>query len=120
MSRTHTARSTESALVPYVNVHEDAAGITLLADLPGVSKEHLNIQVEADVLTIEGAVSFAAAEGLKSLHAELRVPRYKRAFTLSRELDAEQVSAELQNGVLKLRIPKKAHAQPRKISVTLN
>ncbi|WP_341674908.1 Hsp20/alpha crystallin family protein [Niveibacterium sp. SC-1] len=121
MAYTQTNRSVETAaLVPYVDVHEDATSITLFADLPGVSKEQLSVQVDADVLTIEGAVSLAAPEGLGSLHTELRVPRYRRAFTLSRELDAEQVSAELQNGVLKLRIPKKAHAQPRKIAVTLN
>ncbi len=111
------ARQTEAALVPAVNVIEDAEGITLYADLPGVSKENLSLHVDADVLTIEGAMNLASQEGMNSIHAEVELPRYRRAFTLSRELDADKVSAELNQGVLKLRIPKKDHVQPRRIAI---
>jgi HSP20 family molecular chaperone IbpA len=114
------ARRNEAALIPAVNVIEDAEGITLYADLPGVSKEKLQLQVEADVLTIEGEMAFAPSEGATSIHAEVESPKYRRAFTLSRELDAEKVTAELTHGVLKLRIPKKDHAQPRRIAITLH
>jgi HSP20 family molecular chaperone IbpA len=113
-------RQNDAALIPAVDVIEDAEGITLYADLPGVSKEKLNLQVESDVLTIEGEMSFALPEGTASVHAEIESPKYRRAFTLSRELDAEKVVAELANGVLKLRIPKKDHAQPRRIAVQLH
>lgn len=109
--------SRQPALLPPVDVIEDASGITLLADLPGVSKDKLNLQLAADSLVIEGDVDIAVPEGMESRHAEIRMPRYRRAFTLSRELDAEKASAELRNGVLKLRIPKAEHAQPRKIEV---
>jgi HSP20 family molecular chaperone IbpA len=54
---------------------------------------------------------------MEATHAEIGLPRYRRAFTLSKELDSEKVSAELRNGVLKLRIPKAEHAQPRRIEV---
>jgi HSP20 family molecular chaperone IbpA len=109
--------SAEAALMPPVNVFEDAAGITLYADLPGVPRDRLNLQVEADTLTIEGEVSLDTPEGMEATHAEIGLPRYRRVFTLSKELDSEKVSAELRNGVLKLRIPKAEHAQPRRIEV---
>lgn len=107
----------EPAVLPLVDVFEDAAGITLYADLPGVPKEALHLQLEADSLTIEGEVALTTPQDLESVHAELRLPRYRRVFTLSRELDSEQLHAEFKNGVLTLRIPKAAHAQARKIEV---
>jgi HSP20 family protein len=110
----------EPALMPPVDVFEDSSGITLFADLPGVSKEKLNLQMESDSLTIEGELTLDAPEGLESGHAELRVPRYRRVFTLSRELDTEKAVAEFKNGVLKLRIPKAEHAQPRKIDIKVS
>lgn len=107
----------EPALMPPVDVFEDAAGITLFADLPGVPKDKLNLQLESDSLTIEGEVALTTPDGMESSHAEVRVPRYRRVFTLSRELDSDKAVAEFRNGVLKLRIPKAEHAQPRKIEI---
>ena len=107
----------EATLLPPVDVIEDASGITLYADLPGVSKEALHLQVEADTLTIEGAMSLTMPAGLESTHVEVGAPRYRRVFTLSKELDADKVAAEFDQGVLKLRIPKATHAQPRRIDV---
>ncbi|MCL4760382.1 MAG: Hsp20/alpha crystallin family protein [Burkholderiales bacterium] len=105
----------EAALLPPVDVVEDASGITLYADLPGVTREGLNLRVEADTLTIEGEMALQVPEGMQASHAEVQVPRYRRVFTLSKELDPEKVSAELKHGVLKLRIPKAEHAQPRQV-----
>jgi HSP20 family molecular chaperone IbpA len=117
VSKQAKSAAAEATLMPPVNVFEDAAGITLYADLPGVPRDRLNLQVEADTLTIEGEVSLDTPEGMEATHAEIGLPRYRRAFTLSKELDSEKVSAELRNGVLKLRIPKAEHAQPRRIEV---
>jgi len=105
------------AMLPRVDVLEDDGGITLLADLPGVPKEQLELKVEGDTLLIEGAVALPAPERLQAVYAELRVPRYRRSFTLSRELDTGRIEANLKDGVLNLRIPKHAHAQPRRIQV---
>ena len=110
----------EAAVLPPVDVIEDATGITLYADLPGVSKEQLNLRVEADTLTIEGEVVLNAPEGLQASHAEVQVPRYRRVFALSKELDPEKIVAELNHGVLKLRIPKAEHAQPRKVQIRVS
>jgi len=107
----------EPALLPPVDVIEDAGGITLFADLPGVPKDKLNLQLQADSLTIEGEVVLNTPEGMESGHAEVRVPRYRRVFALSKELDSEKAVAEFKQGVLKLRIPKAEHVQPRKIEI---
>jgi HSP20 family protein len=109
----------EPALLPPVDVIEDSTGITLYADLPGVPREKLSLHVEADTLTIEGEINLATPEGMEASHAEVSLPRYRRAFTLSKELDSGKVSAELKNGVLTLRIPKAEHAQPRRIAINV-
>ena len=109
----------DPAIVPPVDVIEDASGITLYADLPGVSREKLNLQVESDTLTIEAESALNVPEGLTSSHTEVGLARFRRVFTLSKELDTERVSAELAQGVLTLRIPKAQHAQPRRIEVQL-
>jgi HSP20 family molecular chaperone IbpA len=108
------------ALLPPVDVIEDANGITLYADLPGVSKERLHLRVEGDQLAIEGEAGVATPEGLAPTHVEVGLTRYRRTFTLSKELDADKVSAELAHGVLRVQIPKAAHAQPRRISVNVH
>lgn len=107
----------ENALTPPVDVVEDAKGITLRADLPGVSRERLQLHVEADTLSIDADLDLALPEGLQSSHTEVGLSRYHRSFTLSKELDADKITAELANGVLTLRIPKAQHAQPRRIEV---
>jgi HSP20 family molecular chaperone IbpA len=111
------AQRPQPALVPAVDVIEDAGGITLYADLPGVPRDKLDIRVEGEQLTIEGELQLPIAEGLEGTHAEVTLPRYRRVFSLSRELDCDKVAAELRDGVLTLRIPKAEHAQPRRIEV---
>jgi len=112
-----SAAREEGTLLPPVDVIEDAQGITLYADLPGVPKDKVTLHVEADTLSIEGEVALEVPEGMQASHAEVRLPRYRRVFQLSKELDANKVTAELNHGVLKLRIPKAEHAQPRKVEI---
>jgi HSP20 family protein len=116
-TRNETPERRQPALLPPVDVVEDASGITLYADMPGVPKDRLVLRVEADTLELEGEVVLPQPEGLTASHAEVQVPRYRRSFTLSKELDADKVSAEFAQGVLRVRIPKAEHAQPRRISV---
>ncbi|HEX3140932.1 MAG TPA: Hsp20/alpha crystallin family protein [Rhizobacter sp.] len=108
----------QRAVPPAVDVFEDASGITLLADMPGVPKDQLDLKVEGASLLIEGGVQPLTPDGLEAVYAEVRVPRYRRSFTLSRELDTAHIEASMKDGVLTLRIPKQAHAQPRRITVT--
>ena len=111
------ARREGPAITPPVDVCETQEGITLYADMPGVAKDKLSVRVEADTLSIEGEITIATSAGMEASHAEVQTPRYRRAFTLSSELDADKVEAEFKHGVLKLRIPKAEHAKPRKINV---
>ena len=104
-------------LRPPVDVIEDAAGITLIADLPGVSKDNLHLRLEAQSLTIEAAMTLDLPAEMEARHVEVRHQHYERTFALSRELNGEQATAELNHGVLTIRIPKSQDAMPRKIPV---
>ena len=119
-TRNETAQRSDAALMPPVDVIEDSTGITLRADLPGVPKDKLKLQVEARTLTIEGEVSIAMPESMEATYVEVSVPRFRRVFTLSKELDTGKVSAEFKHGVLSLRIPKAEHAQPRRIDIKVS
>jgi len=112
-----STRYSDAALTPPVDVVEDSGGITLFADLPGVSRDKLSLQVASDTLTIEAESGLSIPEGLESSHTEVGLGRFRRVFTLSKELDTNAISAELSQGVLKLRIPKAQHAQPRRIEI---
>jgi HSP20 family molecular chaperone IbpA len=108
----------QPALLPPVDVIEDAEGITLYADLPGVPKERLDVHIDGEVLVIEGEMGLEMPRDMEATHIEVSLARYRRVFTLSRELDPERMSAELKQGVLKVRIHKAEHAKPRRIEVS--
>lgn len=116
--QTTTPESDQRAVLPAVDVFEDDAGITVLADMPGVSRDRLELKVDGDALLIEGHVGSSTPDGLEAVYVEVSVPRYRRRFTLSRELDTAHIDAQLKDGVLTLRIPKQAQAQPRRIAVS--
>jgi HSP20 family protein len=110
-------REPEFMLRPAVDIFENDHGITMLADLPGVSNDRLNLQVDKDTLKITGDAAIGATQGMEPLWAEIRAARYERAFTLSSELDAENITAAMKNGALTVNIPKRAEVRPRKIQV---
>ena len=121
MSQSNPNRETTAAdapaMVPPVDVLENEAGITLKADLPGVSKDGLNIRVDGETLTIEGQVSLGEAKQLDPVYAEIRTAQYRRSFVLSRDLDTSRIDATMKNGVLTLTVPKLEQAKPRRIPV---
>ena len=104
-------------IVPPVDVFEDESGITLLADLPGVSRDRLGVRVDGESLLLEATASTAQPENMQLIYGEAQYPSYRRQFTLSRELDASRIEASLKDGVLKLGIPKLEEAKPRRIEV---
>ncbi|NIE86255.1 MULTISPECIES: Hsp20/alpha crystallin family protein [unclassified Burkholderia] len=105
------------AVTPAVDIVEDSEGITLWADLPGVSKAGLDLRVHDNRLTIDAQVSLPQTEGLRVQHAEWRAPRYLRSFVVSPHFDTARIEANLRDGLLTLRIPRRAEALPRKIEV---
>ena len=122
---THMAKTDQApslpgqAMIPAVDIAESPSGITLFADMPGVSKEGLSIRVEGDNLTIEGQAQIGVPENIELLYGEVRRPYFRRVFTLSRDLDPAKIKARLKNGVLEMRIPKAEEAQPKRIEVKI-
>jgi HSP20 family protein len=102
---------------PAVDILEDAQGITLYADLPGVNVEGLDVRVEGDTLFLSGTSNLALPQGAQPVYAEQRSLAFRRRFSLSGDLDASNIEAKLANGVLTVRIPKTPAAQPRRIEV---
>jgi len=107
----------EEAIRPAVDIFEDDTGITLLADMPGVSKERLDVHVDHDSLSIEGLSDIDMPKEMEALYADVRSTRYQRSFSLSRELDGDNIKANLKDGVLTVHIPKRVEHKPRKVEV---
>jgi HSP20 family molecular chaperone IbpA len=112
-----TAREQALALIPAVDIYENAQGITVTADMPGVSKERLIIQADRNNLLIEGEAAIEVPTEMEAVYADVPATRYRRSFVLSGELDTDRIDATLKDGVLSLRIPKRAEFQPRKIEI---
>jgi len=111
------AEQTATAIRPPVDIYEDGDGITLQADLPGVSKDRLSIRVESQSLIIEGQMQFALPEQAEALYADVRSSVYRRTFALSGELETDKIEASLKDGVLTVRIPKRAERRARRIEI---
>jgi HSP20 family protein len=107
----------EQAILPDVDIFENEAGITVQADMPGVSRDRLDVHIDSDTLTIEGKAVIPMPEGMDALYADIRSTHYQRSFSLSRELDSERIEAALKDGVLTLHIPKREEHRPRRIEV---
>jgi HSP20 family protein len=105
------------ALNPAVDIFEDAHAITLLADLPGVPKNRLDLQVHDGSLTIEAESVVPVQPDLTLIHAEIRAPYFARRFTVSEDFDTSKIDATLKDGVLKLTIPRRDEAKPRRVEV---
>ncbi|MGH7769488.1 MAG: Hsp20/alpha crystallin family protein [Candidatus Binatia bacterium] len=110
--------SRERTITPPVDIYETQEGLVVLADLPGVSKEGLDVRVENDILTIRGA----AGNGLPGapVYHEFELGNYFRQFELSDKVDQSKITAELKHGVLTLKLPKAEEAKPKKIEVKAN
>ena len=111
-------RRVDTWLNPAVDIYEDDQALTLVADLPGVPKERLNLGIDKGVLTIEALAPSASDE--HGLYREFGTTGYQRRFQLPDTLEFDKVAAELKDGVLKVTMPKSAAARPRKIEVTIH
>lgn len=112
--------NSEIVLRPPVNVFEDSNGIVLEADMPGVARDGLTVQFDKGRLLVEGKAQIDMPNNLEPLYADVRSTRYQFSFALGKELDTSNIDAGLKDGVLELRIPKRAELQPRKINVRVS
>ncbi len=102
---------------PPIDIFETEEGLVLRADLPGVSSENLELQVQDNRLTLFGRVIEDIPEGAVLMHQEYNHGDFLRSFILSDDVDHDRISAKLTNGVLEVTLPKVPRAQPRKISI---
>jgi len=102
---------------PAVDIFETKDELVLVADMPGVPPDGVDVDLEGDELSIEGRVRSGEYDGLKPLYVEYGVGGYYRRFTLGEMIDREGIKAQMKNGVLVLRLPKAERARARRISV---
>lgn len=110
------ARS-QKLYTPATDVYETKEQLILLADMPGVKQDGVDITLEQNVLTIHGHVAPPEFPGYRLSYAEYGVGSYRRVLALSNEIDREGIQASVKNGVLKLILPKSRRAMPRKITI---
>jgi HSP20 family molecular chaperone IbpA len=112
-----TGRDEQPVLRPQVDIYEDAHGIMVQAEMPGVSKERLNVQADRNNLLIEGEAEIDMPQGMEAIYADVQATRYARSFVLSGELETDAIDAKMKDGVLTIRIPKRSEFRPRKVEV---
>jgi HSP20 family molecular chaperone IbpA len=103
--------------VPSTDIYETDQALTLVMEMPGVEKKDVSVQLENDVLRVEGRIDFSKYEGLEPVYAEYNVGHFTRGFTLSDKIDQDGISAELADGVLTLTLNKAKAAMPRRIAI---
>jgi HSP20 family protein len=103
--------------VPPTDIFETEQALTIVAEMPGVEKAKVDVSVEDGVLTIQGQIDFSKYQDLRPVYTEYNVGHYRRSFSLSNRIDQNRISAEMNDGVLTLVLPKAEEAKPRRISV---
>jgi HSP20 family protein len=103
--------------IPYADIYETDDALTVVMEMPGVEKNAVNVALENDVLRVDGQIDFSKYEGMEPVYTEYNIGHYTRSFTLSDKIDQEKISAQLDDGVLTLTLPKAKEAQPRRISI---
>jgi len=107
----------EQFVAPSASVVEAGGGYTLEVEMPGINKEGLEISIENNELTVLGHRSLPAVEGTL-IHRESRPENYRRTFELDPSIDANKISAKIDQGVVAVTLPKAEHIKPRKITVS--
>jgi len=108
-------RAEEQYILPPVDIYEVEDRLVLLADLPGVSANDLDVRLEESILTIKAKARHAVEA--EPIYREFRLVNFFRQFELSDEVDRERISARMNHGVLTLELPKAEKAKPRQIAV---
>lgn len=103
---------------PPIDIYETPDGLVLYADLPGVTADSLDLQVQDNRLTLYGRVRQSTGAAVRVLHQEYQMGDFLRSFILSDEVDHERIQAKLNNGVLRVELPRAARAKPRRIDVS--
>ena len=103
--------------VPATDIFETDEALTLILEMPGVGKNSVDIQIENDVLRVEGKIDYSAYKDVEPVYTEYNVGHYTRTFALSNKIDRDAITARVEDGVLTLTLPKSKDALPRRITV---
>jgi HSP20 family protein len=103
--------------IPPADIIEDDNAFTIELEMPGIEKSDVDINVEDDVLTVETHKDFSDKENVKCMSQEFVLENFKRSFTLNHSVDVDKINAKMENGILKLDLPKSEKLKPRKINV---
>ncbi len=114
---TQENKAEDIILKPATDIYESKEGVVLYVDLPGVSKEMLDIDIDQDILTIKGKINLSTVENMQASYVDVRANVFERRFTLGDELDSNQIEAKLDQGALKLSIPRLEKHQAKKITI---
>jgi HSP20 family protein len=103
--------------IPPADIFETDEELTVVLEMPGVARDSVSADIENDKLTIEGRLDFTKYEGFEPLYTEYNIGHFKRSFVLSNKIDQDKISADLNDGVLIVKLPKAEAVKPRKIAV---
>ena len=103
---------------PTTDIFETEQALSVIVEMPGVDKSKVDVSVEDGLLTIQGQIVFSKYEGMQPIYTEYNIGHYRRSFSLSNKVDQARISAEMQDGVLTLMLPKAEEAKPRRIAVS--
>jgi HSP20 family protein len=116
----HEEALSTSTFAPPVDIYEDEHNITLKIEVPGIEEKDIDVRLENNTLTVRGERKFEKEEKEENFHrVERRYGSFFRAFTLPNTVDSDSVSADYDNGVLKIKLAKKAEAKPKQIKVNV-
>jgi HSP20 family protein len=111
---------TTGAFVPPVDIYEDEHGIHLKLEVPGIDEKDLDVKVENNILTVSGERKFEKEEKEENFHrVERRYGNFSRSFSLPNTISTDGIEASYENGVLKIRLAKRAEAKPKQIKVNI-
>ena len=103
---------------PVTDIYETDNGLMIVMEVPGVTKERVTVDLQGDVLRIEGQIDFSQYKGMEPVYTEYNIGHFVRTFSLPSKTDREKIAAQLEDGVLTLTLPKVLEAQPRRIAIS--
>jgi len=122
LQKTENTAATErirnvKTFVPRVDIYETKDALFLIADMPGVDEQTVDVELEKNILTISGRVENGRVQDYSLVFSEYEVGDYERSFTLSDEIDKDKIKATVRQGVLRLELPKAEKVKPKKIAI---
>ena len=103
--------------LPFGDIYETDESLFVILEMPGVERKDFDVALENGVLRVDGRIDFAKYEGMEPVYTEYNVGHYSRSFTVSNKIDQEGISAQLEDGVLTLTLPKRTTAASKKVTV---